>query len=112
MHIPQFLRALLRRPHVEVVEKRLPERSSQNRFCKSISVVSCLSMGGSPTRILITLGFNLAVAFVAYWLSKSMTTAWLTLLLFCAFAGLAEMSDRLWHIQSKVDSILKKLNEE
>lgn len=69
-------------------------------------------MSGSPTRILIALAFNLAVAFVAYWLSKSVATAWLTFLLFCAFAGLAEMSDRLWHIQSKLNSILKKLNEE
>jgi hypothetical protein len=30
MHIPQFLHALLRGPHVEVVEAGLPERRAQN----------------------------------------------------------------------------------
>jgi len=69
-------------------------------------------MSGSPTptRILITLAFNVIVAFVVYWLSKSVATAWLTFLFFCLFAGLAEMSDRLWHMQGKLDAILKKLN--
>jgi len=69
-------------------------------------------MSGSPTRVLITLAFNVVVAFVVYWLGRSVATAWLTFLFFCLFAGLAEMSDRIWHVQGKLDAILKKLNRD
>lgn len=55
-------------------------------------------------RILLALVFNLAIAFLVYWLSRSATTAWLTFLLFWMFAGLAEMSDRLASIERKLNN--------
>jgi hypothetical protein len=55
-------------------------------------------------RIMLALVFNLAIAFFVYWFSRSITTAWLTFLLFWMFAGLAEMSDRLASIERKLDN--------
>jgi len=61
-------------------------------------------------RILLALVFNLAIAFFVYWFSRSATTAWLTFLVFWLFAGLAEMSDMVWGMHRKLDSILEKLD--
>jgi hypothetical protein len=62
-------------------------------------------------RVLLALVFNTAIAFVVYWLGAGAGIAWLTFLLFWMFAGLAEMSDRLWQIQGGLDTILKKFEQ-
>ncbi|MGA7793371.1 MAG: hypothetical protein ABR881_14625 [Candidatus Sulfotelmatobacter sp.] len=63
-------------------------------------------------RILLALVFNTAIAFFIYWLGASAGIAWLTFLLFWMFAGLAEMSDTIWGIHRKLDTILEKLGKE
>lgn len=62
-------------------------------------------------RVLLALVCNTGIAFIVYWLGAGAGIAWLTFLLFWLFAGLAEMSDTLWHMQGRVEAILKKMEQ-
>jgi hypothetical protein len=57
-------------------------------------------------RILIGVMFSAFVAFVAYLLGAGVPIAWLTFLFFCLFAGMAQVMDRLWDIERKVNVLL------
>jgi hypothetical protein len=56
-------------------------------------------------KILIQLGIILAVVAVFYFFGASLTTCWFTFLIFCGFAGLGDLGDRLYEIERKLDSI-------
>jgi hypothetical protein len=60
-------------------------------------------------RILIELGFNIAIAVVFYFFGASLPTCWFTFLFLCLFAGGRELSDQLWDIQSKLEDRLKNI---
>jgi hypothetical protein len=58
-------------------------------------------------KILIQLGINLAVVAVFYFFGASLTTCWFTFLIFCGFAVLGELGDRLYEIECKLDAQAK-----
>ncbi len=60
-------------------------------------------------RVLIGLGFNIAVAVALYFFGASLTTCWFTFLILCGFAGAAELSEELFAMERKLDSKLDKI---
>lgn len=57
-------------------------------------------------RILIVLGFNIAVAVALYFFGASLTTCWFTFLALCGFAVLGELSERFYEIERKLDTVV------
>jgi len=56
-------------------------------------------------KILIQLGINLAVVAVFYFFGASLATCWFTFLIFCGFAALGDLGDRLYEIEHKLAAI-------